>query len=153
MLKEFREFALRGNVVDMAVGIIIGGAFGTIVRSLVDDVLMPPFGLLLGNVNFQDYFLVLRAGSQAPAPYATLAAAQEAGAVTINIGLFINSVISFVLVAVAVFFLVRMMNQLQRQQEAAEAEPTTKECPFCRQEIPLAASRCPHCTSELPAAS
>jgi large conductance mechanosensitive channel len=153
MLKEFREFALRGNVVDMAVGIIIGGAFGTIVRSLVDDVLMPPFGLLLGNVNFQDYFLVLRAGSQAPAPYATLAAAQEAGAVTINIGLFINSVISFVLVAVAVFFLVRMMNQLQRQQEAAKAEPTTKECPFCRQEIPLAASRCPHCTSELPAAS
>lgn len=151
MLKEFRQFALRGNVVDMAVGIIIGGAFGTIVSSLVNDVLMPPLGLLLGNVDFQDLFIVLREGSQAAGPYATVAAAQEAGAVTINYGLFINSVISFVLIAIAVFFLVRAMNRLERDQEQEAAAPTSKDCPYCRQAIPLEASRCPYCTSELEA--
>ncbi|MFP3853049.1 MAG: large-conductance mechanosensitive channel protein MscL [Anaerolineales bacterium] len=149
MLKEFREFALRGNVVDMAVGIIIGGAFGTIVSSMVDDVLMPPLGLLLGNVDFQDLFLVLREGVQAPGPYPTVAAAQEAGAVTINYGLFINNLISFLLIAIAVFFLVRTMNQLRRDEEEEPAEPTAKDCPYCKKSIAIEAVRCPHCTSEL----
>jgi large conductance mechanosensitive channel len=147
MLKEFRDFALRGNVVDMAIGIIIGGAFGTIVQSLVNDVLMPPIGLLLGNVDFKGLFIVLKAGSPPP-PYATTGLAQEAGAVTLNYGLFINSVVSFLLVALAVFALVRMMNRLHAK-EAAPPAPTTKDCPYCKTPIPLAATRCPHCTSDL----
>jgi large conductance mechanosensitive channel len=148
MLQEFKKFAMRGNVVDMAVGIIIGGAFGTIVKSLVDDVLMPPIGLLMGGVDFADLFVVLREGTEAAAPYASLAEAQAAGAVTINYGLFINSVIAFLIVAWAVFLVIRGMNRMQRQEEAAPA-PDTKPCPFCTSEIPLAATRCPHCTSEL----
>ena len=148
MVKEFKEFAMRGNVVDMAVGIIIGGAFGTIVKSVVSDVIMPPIGLLLGNVDFADLFLVLKAGTS-PEPYATLADAQEVGAVTINYGLFINSVISFVIVAFAVFMLIRAMNKLKRKEEAKVEEPTTRDCPFCFSSIPLKASRCPHCTSEV----
>ena len=146
MLQEFKSFAMRGNVVDMAVGIIIGGAFGTIVKSLVSDVIMPPIGLLLGGVDFSDLFITLKDGSTA-GPYATIASAQEAGAVTIGYGLFINSVISFLIVAFAVFLLIKSINKLQKQEAAAE--PTTKECGFCCSSIPLKASRCPHCTSEL----
>ncbi len=146
MLQEFKSFAMRGNVVDMAVGIIIGGAFGTIVKSLVSDVIMPPIGLLLGGVDFSDLFITLKDGSSA-GPYATIASAQEAGAVTIGYGLFINSVISFLIVAFAVFLLIKSINKLQKQEAAAE--PTTKECGFCCSSIPLKASRCPHCTSEL----
>lgn len=146
MLKAFRDFALRGNVVDMAVGIIIGTAFGAIVKSLVSDLLMPPIGLLLGNVDFANLFLVLSEGTVA-GPYATLAAAREAGAVTLNYGLFINSVVSFVIVAFAVFVLIRNLNRMKRAEEPAA--PTTRDCPHCCTTIPLAATRCPHCTSAL----
>ncbi|HEU4525894.1 MAG TPA: large-conductance mechanosensitive channel protein MscL [Gemmatimonadales bacterium] len=147
MLKEFKDFAMRGNVLDLAVGIIIGGAFGTIVKSLVDDVIMPPVGLALGNVDFADLFLLLKAGSKAAPPYATLAEAQAAGAVTINYGLFVNAVITFLIVAFAVFMLVRAANRLRPPE--APAAPTTRECPFCRMAIPTGATRCPQCTSEL----
>ncbi len=149
MFKEFKEFAMRGNVLDMAVGIIIGGAFGTIVKSMVADVLMPPVGLALGNVDFSNLFVVLKNGANAAAPYASLADAKEAGAVTINYGLFINSVVSFVIVAFCVFLLIRSMNRLKREEEAPPAEPTTRDCPFCYSTIPLKASRCPQCTSEI----
>jgi large conductance mechanosensitive channel len=151
MLKEFKEFAMRGNVVDMAVGIIIGAAFGTIVNSLVQDVIMPPIGLLLGNIDFSNLFLVLKDGKVA-GPYATVAVAKAAGAVSINIGIFINTVISFVLVAFAVFLLVKTVNKLKRQKEALLAVPTTKECTYCLSTIPIKATRCPNCTSELKAA-
>ncbi len=151
MLKEFKEFVLRGNVVDMAVGIIIGAAFGTIVTSLVNDVIMPPIGLLLGGVDFSDLFILLKAGSPA-APYASLADAQEAGAVTINYGVFINAVISFLVVAFVIFLLIRTINRLRREEEAPPPEPTTKECPYCLSTIPIKATRCAHCTSELPVA-
>ncbi len=149
MLKEFKEFAMRGNVVDMAVGIIIGAAFGTIVTSLVADVIMPPIGLLLGNIDFANLFIVLKQGAKAAGPYASLAAAKEAGAVTINYGTFINTIISFLLVAFAVFLLVKNINRLKKQEQAAPAVPTTKECPFCISTVPVKATRCPHCTSEL----
>jgi large conductance mechanosensitive channel len=138
---------MRGNVVDLAVGIIIGGAFGTIVKSLVDDVIMPPIGLALGDVDFADLFLMLKEGAKAAPPYATLAEAQAAGAVTINYGLFVNSVITFLIVAFAIFLLIRGINRLKPQEEPAA--PTTKDCPYCRMPIPVAASRCPECTSEL----
>lgn len=147
MLKEFKEFAMRGNVVDMAVGIIIGGAFGTIVKSLVSDVIMPPIGLLLGGVDFSELFITLKEGASA-GPYATLAGAQEAGAVIISYGLFINSVISFLIVAFAVFLLIKSLNKLQIEKPAVE-EVTTKECPFCMSMIALKATRCPNCTSSL----
>jgi len=151
MLKEFKEFAMRGNVVDMAVGIIIGAAFGQIITSLVNDVLMPPIGLLFGGVDFSNLFMVLKEGAAA-GPYASLADAQVAGAVTVNYGLFVNTIISFVIIAFAVFLLIHSINRLQRQEEAPPAEPTTasaKECPHCLSTIPLQATRCPHCTSEL----
>jgi len=148
MLEEFKKFAMRGNVVDMAVGIIIGGAFGTIVKSLVSDVIMPPIGLLLGGVDFADWFITLKEGATA-GPYATVAAAKEAGAVTLNAGLFINSMISFLIVAFAVFLLIKGMNSLQKKAEEPEAEPTEKDCPHCFTAIPMKATRCPHCTSEL----
>jgi large conductance mechanosensitive channel len=148
MWKEFREFALRGNVVDMAVGIIIGAAFGTIVKSLVDDVIMPPVGLVLGGVDFADFFVLLKAGSPG-GPYASLADAQAAAAVTVNYGVFVNAVISFLVVAAVLFFLIRMMNRIRRE-EKVPAEPTTRECPFCLSPIPIKASRCAFCTSELP---
>jgi len=148
MLKDFKEFAMRGNVLDMAVGIIIGAAFGTIVNSLVQDVIMPPIGLLLGNVDFSNLFLVLKEG-KVPGPYASLAAAKSAGAVTINIGVFINTIISFLIVSFAVFLLVRAVNQLRRQEQAPPPAPTTKECIYCFSAIPIKATRCPHCTSEL----
>jgi large conductance mechanosensitive channel len=146
MLREFKEFAMRGNVVDMAVGIIIGGAFGTIVKSLVDDVIMPPIGLLLGGVDFANFFAVLRDGAR-PGPYVAVTDAKAAGAVTLNYGLFVNSVISFLLVAFAVFMLVRGINAMRRQNAA----PVTKECQFCATAIPVKATRCPQCTSQLAA--
>ena len=148
MLQEFKKFAMRGNVVDMAVGIIIGGAFGTIVKSLVSDVMMPPIGLMLGGVDFSDLFFILKEGPTA-GPYATLAIAQAAGAVTIGYGLFLNAVISFLIVAFAVFLLIKGINKLQAEQQAPAANPTTKECPRCFSAIPIKATRCPHCTTEL----
>ena len=148
MLKEFKEFAMRGNVVDMAVGIIIGGAFGTIVKSLVNDVLMPPIGLLLGGVDFANFFVVLKEGSTA-GPYVALADAQAAGAVTINYGVFFNALISFLIVALAVFLLIKSINNMKRKEEAPPAEPTEKDCQFCCTTIPIKASRCPHCTAQL----
>jgi len=142
MLKEFKEFAMRGNVLDMAIGIIIGAAFGKIVTSLVNDILMPPIGVLFGGVNFADLFIDLSGQS-----YATLAAAQEAGAATINYGLFLNTIIDFIIVAFVVFLLVRQINRMKRQP--APADPTTKECPYCLSTIPIKATRCAHCTSEI----
>ena len=149
MIKEFREFAMRGSVVDMAVGIIIGAAFGTIVTSLVSDIIMPPIGLLLGNVDFSNLFAVLKDGAQA-GPYASLAEAGKAGAVTINYGMFINRIISFLIVAFAIFMLIRGMNKLKRSEAVAPAEVTTKACDYCFSTIPLKAKRCPNCTSQLP---
>ena len=149
MLQEFKKFALRGNVVDMAVGIIIGGAFGTIVKSLVSDVLMPPIGLLLGGVDFSNLFITLKEGT-AGGPYTSLAGAQEAGAVVISYGVFMNAIISFLIVAFAVFLLIRGINKLQ--EEEPPEDPTTKECSFCLSSIPIKATRCPNCTSELTAA-
>jgi large conductance mechanosensitive channel len=136
MFKEFKEFAMRGNVVDMAVGIIIGAAFGSIVKSLVADVIMPPIGLLLGNVDFSNF--------------ATVAEAQKAGAVTVNYGMFINTVISFLIVAFAVFLLIKGLNSLKRQEEAPPEEPTTKECPHCFSEISIKATRCAFCAADIP---
>lgn len=145
MWKEFKEFIMRGNVIDLAVGIIIGAAFGKIVTSLVNDIIMPPIGLLLGKVDFSNLFINLSGQ-----PYATLAEAKDAGAATINYGLFINNVIDFLIVAVAVFLVVRAVNRLRRKPEAAPAVPTTKECPYCFTAIPIKATRCPNCTSQLP---
>jgi len=149
MFKEFKEFAVKGNVVDMAVGIIIGGAFGTIVKSLVSDVIMPPIGLLLGGVDFSNLFLLLKADEGAT--FSALADAQAAGAVTINYGLFINNVISFIIVAFAVFLLIKGINAAKREEEAPPEEPTTKDCSACCTSIPIKATRCPNCTSELAA--
>lgn len=148
MLKEFKEFAMRGNVVDMAVGIIIGVAFGAIIKSLVADVLMPPIGLLMGGVDFSSLTLVLKEGLT-PGPYPSLAEAQKAGAVSINYGQFINTVISFVIVAFSIFLVIKGMNRLKRAPETPPAQPTTKDCPFCLSSIPIKAVRCGHCTSEL----
>jgi large conductance mechanosensitive channel len=150
-VKEFREFAVKGNVVDMAVGIIIGGAFGTVVTSFVKDVMMPPLGMLIGDIDFQDIMLVMKEGAT-PGPYETLAAAKDAGAVTLNVGLFINAAVSFTIVAFAVFLLVKGINRLKREEAAPPPAPTTRECPFCASAIPLKAKRCPHCTSEVGAA-
>ncbi len=146
MLKEFKEFAMKGNVLDMAVGIIIGAAFGVIITSLVSDVLMPPIGLLLGNVDFANIFAVLKEGKM-PGPYASVAAAKAAGAVTMNIGLFINTIINFLIVAFAIFMLIQSFNRLKKQQEAPPV--TTKECNYCFTTIPIKATRCPNCTSSL----
>ena len=148
MFKEFKEFAMKGNVVDMAVGIIIGAAFGSIVKSLVADVIMPPIGLLLGDVDFSNLFLVIKQGAVA-GTFATVAEAQKAGAVTINYGMFINTIISFLIVAFAIFMIIKNLNALKRKEEAPAAEPTTKECPHCFSEISIKATRCGFCTSEL----
>jgi large conductance mechanosensitive channel len=148
MLKEFKEFAMKGNVIDMAVGIIIGAAFGTIIKSLVDDVLMPPIGLALGNVDFANLFLVIKEGKVA-GPYASLAAAKAAGAVSVNIGIFINTIISFLIVAFSVFLVIKNVNRFKK--EPPPPDPTTKDCPFCCTAIPIKATRCPHCTTELKA--
>jgi large conductance mechanosensitive channel len=147
VLREFKEFALRGNVLDMAVGIIIGAAFGSIVTSFVNDILMPPIGLLLGRVDFANLFINLSG-----IHYDTLAEAQAAGAATINYGMFINTVLDFVIVAFVIFLLIRQINRMTREQEAPPEEPTTKDCPYCLSSIPIKAVRCPHCTSELEAA-
>ena len=149
MIKEFREFAIKGSVLDMAVGIIIGAAFGTIIGTLVSDVLMPPIGLLLGNVDFSNLFVVLKEGKTI-GPYATVTAAKGAGAVTLNYGLFLNTVVNFLIVAFAIFFLIRGMNSMKKKGEPPPT--TTKECPQCLSIIPLKATRCGHCTSELKAA-
>jgi large conductance mechanosensitive channel len=145
MLKEFKEFAMRGNVMDMAIGIVIGAAFGKIVTSFVGDILMPPIGLLLGGVDFSNIFIVLGEGD-----YASLEAAKEAGAATWNIGLFINTLIDFLIIAFAIFLVVKAMNRLKRQEEEKPApEPTTKDCSYCFSSIPVKATRCPNCTSQL----
>ena len=145
MLKEFKEFALRGNVIDLAVGVIIGGAFGKIITSLVNDIIMPPIGMLLGRVNFTDLFIDLSGKG-----YATLAAAKDAGAATLNYGLFLNTVLDFLIVAFVVFLVIRQMNRMKKPAPlTAPAAPTTKPCPRCISEIPLKATRCPYCTSEL----
>lgn len=146
MWKEFKEFALRGNVLDMAVGIIIGAAFGTVVKSMVDDIIMPPIGRALGHVDFANLFISLNGES-----YANLAAAKAAGAPTINYGIFINNVIAFLIVAFCVFLLVKMVNRWSAKPAPAAA-PTTKECGYCKTDIPLKATRCPNCTSQLQAA-
>ncbi|MBN1936334.1 MAG: large conductance mechanosensitive channel protein MscL [Anaerolineae bacterium] len=146
MWKELKAFILRGNVFDMAVGIVVGTAFGAIIKSLVSDLIMPPIGLLLGKVDFANLFILLKAGDPA-GPYAALVDAQAAGAVTLNYGLFINTIISFLIIAVVMFFLIRGINRLKKQE--APAAPTTKECPFCFTTISLQATRCPHCTSDL----
>jgi large conductance mechanosensitive channel len=151
VLKDFKAFAMRGNVVDMAIGIIIGGAFGTIVKSLVSDVLMPPIGLLLGDVDFSNLFVTIKGGDPV-GPYATLTEATEAGAVTINYGVFIDNVVSFVIVAFAVFLLIRAMLRLQQKEETAPPPPDKKDCPFCFSTMPIKATRCPSCTSQLEAA-
>jgi len=151
MLKEFKEFAMRGNMMDMAVGIIIGAAFGAIIKSLVADVIMPPIGLLLGNVDFTNIFVVLKEGAS-PAPYASLAVAKEAGAVVLSWGMFVNTLVNFLIVAFVLFLVIRNMNKLKKQEEAPPAEPTTKECPECLSTIPIKATRCAHCTAGLKAA-
>ncbi|HCA40924.1 MAG TPA: large-conductance mechanosensitive channel protein MscL [Aminobacterium sp.] len=147
ILKEFKEFAVKGNAMDMAVGIIIGGAFGSVVSSLVNDVIMPPIGLLMGNVDFKDVFWVLKEGATA-GPYVSLAQAKEAGAVTLNAGLFINSIVSFLIVSFAVFVLVKNLNRLRKPSMPAP-KPPVKICPYCFTEIPEQALRCPACTSTL----
>ena len=150
MLEDFKKFIMRGSVLDLAVGIIIGGAFGAIVTSLVNDVIMPPIGLVLGRIDFSNLMLVLQDG-KTPGPYSTPALAQAAGAVTLNYGKFINTVIIFLIVALVVFLLVRAINRLYSPKAAAPAAPTTKECSFCYTDISLKATRCPNCTSQLTA--
>ncbi len=151
MLQDFKAFITRGNVIDMAVGIIIGIAFGAVINSLVKDVIMPPIGLALGDVDFVNLFVVLKEGLLTPGPYATLADAQAAGAVTINYGVFINTVVYLLIIAAVVFFvIVRPVARMQARRKAEEpAAPTTKECPYCATSIPINANRCPNCTSEL----
>ena len=155
MLKDFKAFIMRGNVVDMAVGIIIGAAFGPIINSLVKDVIMPPIGLALGKVDFANLFVVLKEGTT-PGPYASLAIAQTAGAVSINYGFFINTIINFLIIAAVVFFfIVRPIARMNARQAAktapAPAAPTTKDCPYCLSKVPVKATRCPNCTSQLQA--
>ncbi len=147
LLNDFKAFLMKGNVIDLAVGMVVGTAFTGMVKSLVDDVIMPPIGLLIGGVDFSNLFLTLKEGAKAAGPYATLAAAKDAGAVTMNIGLFINTLISLVIVGFAIFMVVKAISKLQKQPQPAD--PTTKECPQCCTEIPVKASRCPNCTSEL----
>lgn len=143
MFKEFKEFAMKGNVLDMAVGIIIGAAFGKIITSFVADVLMPPIGMLMGGMDFSNLFVTLSGGE-----FASLAAAKEAGAATLNYGVFLNTIIDFLIVAFAIFLVIKQVNRFKRKEEAAPA-PDTKECPFCASAIAIKATRCPHCTSQL----
>jgi large conductance mechanosensitive channel len=147
MWQDFKAFVMRGNVMDLAVGVIIGAAFGAIVKSLVDDIIMPAVGLATGGVDFSDKYVLLKEGATAAAPYASLAAAKEAGAVTLNYGLFLNSIITFLIVALAIFMLVRAVNRLY--QKPAEPTPDTVPCPFCTMTVSRSATRCPNCTSTL----
>ena len=149
MFKGFRQFIMRGNVMDLAVAVVIGGAFGAIVKSLVDDIIMPPIGLALGHVDFSNLYVLLKDGTKAPPPYASLAEAHAAGAVTLNYGAFLNNVIAFLIIALAVFVIVRMVSRMYAKP--APATPNTKPCPYCTMPIPLAATRCPNCTSQLAA--
>jgi large conductance mechanosensitive channel len=148
MLKEFKAFAMRGNVLDMAVGIIIGAAFGTIVSSLVNDIIMPPIGIVLGNIDFKNLFLVIKQGTAAT-PYISIEDAQKAGAVTLNYGRFINTVITFIIVAFSVFILVKGMNSAKKKNVEASAVFDLKTCPYCATSMPIKAIKCPHCTSDL----
>ena len=148
MFKEFKEFAMRGSVMDMAIGIIIGAAFSPIIASLVSDILMPPIGLLLGGVDFSNLFVTINQGAAA-GPFVTLADAQKAGAVTINYGIFVNKIISFIIVAFAIFMVVKGIISMKRQEEAEPASPTTKDCSFCFTASPVKAIRCPNCTADL----
>jgi large conductance mechanosensitive channel len=148
MLKEFKEFATKGNVVDMAVGIVVGAAFGAIVASFVADVIMPPIGLLLGKVDFANLFVVLKSGT-VPGPYGSVAVAKQAGAVTLNYGTFVNTIISFLIIAFAVFLVIRQINKLRTKAEAPAV--ATKECPYCYSAVAIKATRCPFCTSTLKA--
>ena len=147
MFREFRAFILRGNVLDLAIAVVIGAAFGGVVKSLVDDVVMPPIGLAVGKVDFTNLYVLLQDGPKSPPPYASLAEAKAAGAVTLNYGLFLNSIFGFVIIAAAIFTIVKAANRLYRVP--APPPPNTKDCPFCRNAIPLAATRCGHCTSQL----
>jgi large conductance mechanosensitive channel len=147
-LDEFKEFIARGNVIDLAVGVIIGVAFNDIVNSLVNDIIMPPIGMLLGDVDFTDLFINLT-----DTDYDSLAAAKEAGAATINYGMFINTLINFLIIALVIFIIIKQINRLTAGKEEAPAEPTTKQCPYCITDIPIAATRCPNCTSQLEAAA
>jgi len=142
MFKEFKEFAIKGNVVDLAIGVIIGGAFGKIVSSLVNDIIMPIIGVLIGNMDFSNFFISLDGNK-----YATLKQAQEAGAATLNYGLFLNTIIEFFIIAFSIFMVIRQINKFRKEEEPAPA--TTKKCDYCFSEIPIKATRCPHCTSEL----
>ena len=154
-LSEFKKFAMRGNMIDMAVGIIIGASFGKVVDSLVKDVIMPPLGVLIGKVDFSNFFLVLKKGAKFDGPYDSVAQAAEAGAVTLNLGNFLNALVGFVIVAFAVFILIKGINNLQAKMDRKEAKEAlktakkTKICPYCCSEIPLKAVRCPNCTSKL----
>ncbi|HZS60028.1 MAG TPA: large conductance mechanosensitive channel protein MscL [Gemmatimonadaceae bacterium] len=152
MWKDFKAFIMRGNVVDLAVGVIIGAAFGAIVKSLVDDIIMPPIGLATGGLDFSNKFILLKEGAKAAGPYASLADAKGAGAVTLNYGVFVNNIITFLIIAAAVFLLVRMISKLHMEQVAMAppaSAPTTKACPYCATQIPIPAKRCPNCTSQL----
>jgi len=152
---DFKKFAMRGNLIDLAIGFTVGAAFSTIAKSVVNDILMPPVGLLLGRSDFSDLFLVLKEGSKAAAPYATLADAQASGAVTVNYGVFINSLLAFLVVAIAMFVIIRAFNRFEESMEDQfgdppdPQQPTNKKCPFCRSTIPYKATRCPSCTSHL----
>ena len=149
MWSDFKAFIMRGNVLDLAVAVVIGAAFGVVVKSLVDDVIMPPVGLLLGHVDFSNLYVLLKDGVKAAPPYASLADAKAAGAVTLNYGMFVNNIITFLIVALAIFLVVRSANKVYKKP----APPaTTRPCPYCAMDIPIAATRCPHCTSELKAA-
>ncbi len=148
MLKDFKTFILRGNVMDLAIGVIIGIAFGAVVKSLVDDVIMPPIGLATGGIDFSNKFMVLKDGAAAAGPYATVAAAKAAGATTLNYGVFVNNVVSFLIIGFCAFLIVRAVNRLVNTRVAPPAA-TTKPCPYCAMDIPLTASRCPNCTSQL----
>jgi len=149
VFNEFKTFVMRGNVLDLAVGVIIGSSFGAIVTSLVKDILMPPIGMLLGNVDFANLYIQLNPNKVPLALGTALLAAQEAGAVTWNYGAFINAIITFLIIALAVFFVVKVVNKLHKPKVEAPADPTEKDCPFCCTKIPVHATRCPHCTSNL----
>lgn len=149
MWNDFKAFIMRGNVMDLAVAVVIGAAFGAIVKSFTDDVIMPPIGLALGHIDFSNLFVVLKEGTKAPPPYPTVAAAHDAGAVTLNYGLFINSIVTFLIIALCVFMIVRMVSKMYAKP--APAAPNTKPCPRCTLPVPLAATRCPNCTSDIAA--
>ena len=144
MYNEFKKFIMRGNVIDLAVGVVIGAAFGKIVTSFVEDILMPPIGLLLGNADFSNLFINLSGKD-----YPSVAAAKQAGAATLNYGIFFNNILNFLIIALAIFLLIKQINRMNRQEPAAAAAPTTKDCPYCLSAVPLKATKCAHCTSEL----